>query len=159
VDKESWELLEEIIESVALHRAIGITYDLRSASHAITKERARVKANSSGHVEGNPTVIVQTVMSTCGLHAPLVDDVHPGQDNATIMHVAMPWGVVPGCTHWGGDGIVVQRCVMPGWWCTSMPYLRELCLLSPLLVWILQCSANLCYAKLVVYTLARILHT
>ena len=40
-----------------------------------------------------------------------------------------------------------------------MPYLRELCLLNPLLVWILQCSANLCYAKLVVYTLARILHT
>ena len=25
------------------------------------------------------------------------------------MHVAMPWGVVPGCTHWGGDGIVVQK--------------------------------------------------
>ena len=40
-----------------------------------------------------------------------------------------------------------------------MPYLRELCLLNPLLVWILQCSANLCYAKLVVYTLAKILHT
>ena len=25
------------------------------------------------------------------------------------MHVAMPWGIVPGCTHWGGDGIVVQK--------------------------------------------------
>jgi hypothetical protein len=47
------------------------TYELRSASHAITKERARVKAHSSGHVEGNPAVIVQTVMSTCGLHAPI----------------------------------------------------------------------------------------
>ena len=31
--------------------------------------------------------------------------------------------------------------------------------LNPLLVWILQCSANVCYAKLVVYTLARILNT
>ena len=40
-----------------------------------------------------------------------------------------------------------------------MPYLRELCLLSALLVWILHCNANLCYAKLVEYTLARILHT
>ena len=46
------------------------TYGLRSASHAITKERARVKAHSSGHVEGNPAVIAQTVMSTRGLHAP-----------------------------------------------------------------------------------------
>ncbi len=44
-----------------------------------------------------------------GSTPPLVDDVHPGQDNATIMHVAMPWGVVPGCTHWCGDGIVVQK--------------------------------------------------
>ena len=40
-----------------------------------------------------------------------------------------------------------------------MPYLIELCLLNPLLVCILQCSATLCYAKLVVYTLARIWHT
>jgi hypothetical protein len=47
------------------------TDELRSASHAITKERARVKAHSSGHVEGNPAVIVQTVMSTRGLHAPI----------------------------------------------------------------------------------------
>ena len=47
------------------------TYELRSASHAITKERARVKAHSSGHVEGNPAVIMQTVMPTCGLHAPI----------------------------------------------------------------------------------------
>ena len=48
---------------------------------------------------------------------------------------------------------------MPGWWCTATPYLRELCLLNPFLVWILQCSANLFDAKLVVYTLARLLHT
>jgi hypothetical protein len=34
------------------------TDELRSASHAITKERARMKAKSSGHVEGNPAVIV-----------------------------------------------------------------------------------------------------
>ena len=27
------------------------------------------------------------------------------------MHVSMPWGIVPGWTHWCGDGIVVQRCV------------------------------------------------
>ena len=47
------------------------TDELRSASHAITKERARVKAHSSCHVEGNPAVIVQTVMSTRGLHAPI----------------------------------------------------------------------------------------
>ena len=47
------------------------TDELRSASHAITKERARVKAPSSGHAEGNPAVIVQTVMSTCGLRAPI----------------------------------------------------------------------------------------
>ena len=40
-----------------------------------------------------------------------------------------------------------------------MSYLRELCRLNPLLVWILQCSANVCYDKLVVYTVARILHT
>ena len=40
-----------------------------------------------------------------------------------------------------------------------MPYLSELCLLNPVLVWILQRSANLRYAKLVVHTLARILHT
>ena len=25
------------------------------------------------------------------------------------MHVAMPLGVVPGCTHWDRDGIVVQK--------------------------------------------------
>ena len=25
------------------------------------------------------------------------------------MHVAMPWGVAPVGTHWGGDGIVVQK--------------------------------------------------
>ena len=47
------------------------TYELRRASHAITKERARVKAHSFGHVEGNPAAIVQTVMSTCVLHAPI----------------------------------------------------------------------------------------
>ena len=29
--------------------------------------------------------------------------------NATIMHVAMSWGDVPGCAHWGGYGIVVQK--------------------------------------------------
>ena len=46
------------------------TDELRSASHAITKERARVKAHASCHVEGNPAVIVQTV-STRGLHAPI----------------------------------------------------------------------------------------
>ena len=47
------------------------TDELRSASHAITKEQARVKARSSRHAEGNPAVIVQTVMSTRGLHAPI----------------------------------------------------------------------------------------
>ena len=44
---------------------------LLSASHAITKDRARVKAHSSCHVEGNPAVIVQTAMSSRGLHAPI----------------------------------------------------------------------------------------
>ena len=39
-----------------------------------------------------------------------------------------------------------------------MSYLRELCRLNPLLVWILQCSSQVCYAKLAVYTLARISH-
>jgi hypothetical protein len=47
------------------------TDELRSASHAITKERARMKAKSSGHVEGNPAVIVQKAMSTCCLYAPI----------------------------------------------------------------------------------------
>ena len=57
------------------------TYEFRKPNHAITKERAKVKAHSFCHVEGNPTVIVQTVLSTRGLHAPPVaDDVHPGQD-------------------------------------------------------------------------------
>ena len=47
------------------------TDELRSASHAITKERSRAKAHSSCHVEGNPAVMVQTVMSTRGFHAPI----------------------------------------------------------------------------------------
>ena len=47
------------------------TDELRSASHAITAERARVKAKSSGDFEGNPAVIVQSAMSICRLHAPI----------------------------------------------------------------------------------------
>jgi hypothetical protein len=47
------------------------TDELRTASHAITSERARMKAKSSGHVEGNPAVIVQKAMSTCCLNAPI----------------------------------------------------------------------------------------
>ena len=89
VDEESRELLAYIIEAVAVHTeplelwtcfacllgdsAIDkhSTDELRSASHAITQEQARVKARSSCHVEGNPAVIVQTVMSTRGLHTPI----------------------------------------------------------------------------------------
>ena len=29
--------------------------------------------------------------------------------DATIMRIATPWGIVPGCTHWCGDGIVLQK--------------------------------------------------
>ena len=47
------------------------TDELHSASHAITKERARVKAHSACHVEGIPAVSVQRVMSTRGIHAPI----------------------------------------------------------------------------------------
>ena len=46
------------------------TDELRSASHAITKERARVKAKSSGDFERYPAVIVQSAMSICRRHAP-----------------------------------------------------------------------------------------
>jgi len=54
------------------------TYEVRSANHDITKERAKVNAHSSCHVKGNPTIIVQTVMSTQGSTPPWADDVHPG---------------------------------------------------------------------------------
>ena len=47
------------------------TDELRITIHTITEERARVKAKSSGHVEGNPAVSVQKVMSTRPLHAPI----------------------------------------------------------------------------------------
>jgi len=47
------------------------TDGIRSVRHAITKERARVKARSSCHVEGVQEVIVHTVMATRGLNAPI----------------------------------------------------------------------------------------
>ena len=51
------------------------------------------------------------------------------------MRVAMPWGVLPGCIPWRGDGIVISNGVL----CQVggvhvglyMEYLRELCQVEP----------------------------
>ena len=47
------------------------TDELRSTSRAVTKERAKVKAQSACHAKGDPALIVQTVISIRGLHAPI----------------------------------------------------------------------------------------
>ena len=50
------------------------------------------------------------------------------------MHVAMPRGVLPGCSPWRGDGIVQQRRVVPSGGVRAvlgMEYLRELCQVEP----------------------------